>query len=370
MNDIESARTGYTKLYHPRGPLVSLPVVGDTPLAMFAYVTAMLDAGFVVAAPGLESGEEREMVSGVLRSCYEHDGEVTDTILLYAANEAMEWSFLKIYLNSEADVQAFESACGVTLDSLPIYEGKDKPKRDGTTVAKKYIAKLARPVPVVFMANPKWSEEEANAAKAKNALYTKPKRVFVRWADAPTAAPTATEPPKPSEFDIAVEAWSVRLKNVISTDDMNKLIPMVKAIADEAIRRRAWTMCLETADAHKWLLDKDSRLFRHAAELPLTPSEPPKPVPPAAAPTPVPTTPPPPDDVHPLVAEWKTKLNPDTVNLAKLNGDLLTAFKGIVKSNPLRSEIWVMLVEFAQTNGCRFDKDAMKFVEVAADGMP
>lgn len=367
MSDIESARTGYTKLYHPRGPLVGLPVVGDTPAAMFAYVTAMLDAGFVVAAPGLEVGEEREMVSGVLRSMFEREGEVTDTILLYAADEGMKYSFLKLYLNDDADVKAFESACGFKLDMLPVYEGKDKPERDGGKIAQKYIAKLLKPAPVVFKQNPKWIKEEAEAATAKGALYQKPKRIFVRWADAsPVTAPT--EPQKTSELDIATDAWKVRLANVIGTDDLNKLIPMVKAIVDEPIRKRAWTMCLEFADAKKWAFDSEKRIFRDIVEM--TP-------PPAAAPTPKASMPPPDEAVEPLIAEWQKKLSGDIVKdfegatredslrgMAKLNGQILTDFKAIPKSSSLRGDIWVMIDEFAQKYGCQFDRHvAMKFVE-------
>lgn len=360
MTDTESARTGYTKLYHPRGPLVSLPVVGDNPAAMFACVTAMLDAGFVVAAPGLEVGEEREMISGVLRSTFEKDGEITDTILLYAANEAMEWSFLKLYLNSDADVQAFEAACGVKLDNLLVYDGKDKPKRDGSTMAKKYIAKLPRPVPVLFKQNPKWDAEENAKVVASGKLYTVPKRVFIRWADAPTptTAPPGDGAPPLNEMEVAFSAWKMRLQGVQVLDDMNKLVPMVKAITDEPIRKRAWTMCLEFADGKKWVFDANAKVFKHAAEM----TAPPPPTqPPVAAPPP--SEPPPPDDVHPLIAEWQKKLDPVTVNLQKLNGEILTAFKAIVKQNPLRGEIWVMLRDFASANGCDFDQPSMNFVE-------
>ena len=369
MNDTESARTGYTKLYHPRGPLVSLPVVGDNPASMFAYVTAMLDAGFVVAAPGLEVGEEREMVSGVLKSTFENDGEVTDTVLLYAANEAMEWSFLKLYLNSDADKQAFEAACGVKLESLLVYDGKDKPKRDGTAVAKKYIAKLARPAPVVFKQNPKWSEEESKAAVAANKPYTKPKRVFVRWADAaaPSQTPAvATPTPAASEFDLAVAAWKLRLEKMLAVDDMNKQISLVKAIENETIRKRAWTMCLEFAREHKWVLDIQAGVFRHAAEMP---SRVPidhsaaASLPPVAAP---PLPPPPPDEsaVDPIIAEWTKKLDPLTVNLDKLNGEVLAAFRAIPKGK-LRDQLWVMLWGFSEQNGCQFDSKSMKFVDVS-----
>lgn len=366
MTDIESARTGYTKLYHPRGPLVSLPVTGENPAAMFACVSAMLDAGFVVAAPGLEVGEEREMVSCVLHSNFERDGEVTPTVLLYAANEALEWSFLKVYLNEQADVNAFESACGVKLESLPVYDGTNKPKRDGSVVAKKYITRLPNHVPVVFKQNPKWSEEENAKCIAAQKPYTTPKRVFISWADAP---PPSAEPPKPSELDVAVEAWKVRLANVIGVDDLNKTVPIVKAIVDGPIRMRAWTMCLELADSKKWVFDKDKRVFRHAAEMTAPP-------PPTEAPK---AAPPPPDDgVPPLIATWTKKLAGDVLKdfegstrqdsergLAKLNGDILKDFKAIAKSDPQRGDVWVMVVDFANKYGCEFDTTQMKFAETA-----
>lgn len=377
MNDNDPARTGYTKLYHPRGPLVSLPVVGETPAAMFAWVTAILDAGFVVAAPGLDVGEEHEMASAVLHSTFEREGEITDTILLYAANEGLEYSFLKIYLNNDEDVKGFEACCGVRLDNIPTYDGKDKPKRDGGTVARKYIVKFPRPVSVVFKQNPKWSEEESAKAIAAQKPYTTPKRVFVRWADAPasgqpaatapsTPAATPPSPPQgPSERDIAAEAWRVRLANVIGVDDMNRLTPMVKAITDEGIRKLAWTMCMDAADARKWVFDKDAKMFRHAAELALTPATTP---PPPSAPPPPPDMvdfPPPPDEAPdpPLIVSWKKKLDPETVNLSKMNGELMTAFKSIGKNEPLRGQVWRMFIEFGQKHGCNIDSQTMKFVE-------
>lgn len=368
MNDTESARTGYTKLYHPRGPLVSLPVVGDTPAAMFAYVTACLDAGFVVAAPGLEVGEEREMINGILRGDFEHDGEVTPILLLYAANEAMKFSVLKVYLNNDEDVRAFESACGFKLDALPVYEGKDKPERDGGKLATKFIFKLPKPVPVIFKQNPKYSEEEAATAKAANKPYIKPRRLFLRWADAATAE--VPHAPPLTDMQVAESAWKMRLSTVQVLDDMNKILPMVKAIVDEHIRKRAWTMCLDFADGKKWVFDPAAKVFKDAAEVATTtPPTTPSPPPPAQ------TAPPPPDDlpaVPPLIAAWQKRLGPDTINLmniggtlnlTKMNGEILTHFKSIGKAEPERGNVWVMIVEFAQKHGCEFDTGTMKFVE-------
>ncbi len=363
--DSEAARTGYTKLYHPRGALVSLPVVGETPSAMFAWVTSLMDAGFVVSAPGLEVGEEREMASAVLHSTFEREGEITPTILLYAANEGLEYSFLKLYLNNDEDVKCFEAACGVKLDSLTVYDGKDKPKRDGSTVAKKYIIKLPKPVAVVFKVNPKWDAEESAKALAAGKPYTVPKRIFVRWADlaAPEAVPQqtqpATQPPvtaHTSDMDVAVAAWKARLANVIGKDDLNKLIPMVKAITDESIRKKAWTMCLDFADTKKWVFSKEKTIFIDSAEV----------TPPVAS---TPVSPPPDDEpaVAPLVATWQKKIagvDLNTFTTATLNDSMLPEFKKIPRSEgKVRDEIWVMLSEFANKYGCKFDTQTMKFID-------
>jgi len=358
--DGEIVNHGWTKLYHPRGPHVSLPVTGDTPAAMFACVSAMLDAGFVVAAPGLEVGEEREQVSAVLRSTFERDGEETPTVLLYSANTSLEWSFLKIYLNDEADIVAFQQACHVKLLELPVYDGKDKPKRDGSSVSKKYIVNLAKPVPVVFKQNPKWSEEENAKAIAAQKPYTIPKRIFVRWADAPPPAPPGDGTPPLTDMQVVEAAWKARLQGVQVLDDLNKLLPMVKAIVEEPVRKLAWGMCVDFGKAKNWVFDKDDKkVFRHAVEMTATPS----PTKPAVA-----TPPPPPDDTPPLIAAWQKRLVLENANLAKLNGPLVTDFKSIGKTEPARQDVWIMLSEFAQQHGFKFDASAMKFVANA--GVP
>lgn len=352
---------------------MSLPVIGDTPAAMFAYVTALMDAGFVVAPPGLEAGEEKELINGILRGAIEHDGEETPTLLLYAANEGMEWSVLRVYLDTPDDVKAFEAACGVKLDAIPVYEGKDKPKRDGSKTAQKYIFRTAKPVPVIFKQNPKYDEAEAAAALAANKPYTKAKRIFLRWDGVAPAADQPPAGPAPlTNFEVAVSMWKMRLENVQVLDDINKMIPLVKAIENKEIRSRAWTMCLEKAAANKWGVDPVSKIFRHLAEIGATPpptqpaptAQPVTPAPVAAPPPPDEPPPPPPDDVHPLIAEWQKRLDPVTVNLAKLNGEVLSEFRKIVKSNPLRGDVWIMLVDFATRNGCKFDQATMKFIEV------
>lgn len=172
---------GWTKLYHQRGPQVTLPVMLGTPAEMFAAVGAYLDAGFLVVAPGLEEGEEREHVAYVVHGEHERDGQTTPFLLLYAANEAMKFSFLKVYLNKPADIAAFEFASGLKLNSIPVYIGQDKPERGKSKQVDRYVIAAPAAFEVVFKQNPRWSETDAAAHQSRGEMYAVPRRVFVRW---------------------------------------------------------------------------------------------------------------------------------------------------------------------------------------------
>src|ERR1017187_10576470 len=65
----------------------------------------------------------------------------------------------------------------------------------------------------------------------------------------------------------------------------------------------------------------------------------------------------------PLLEEWKKKLDPDTVNVAVLNGALTTEFKAIAGKHPERTKVWKMMLDFAESFGCRFDHGERKFME-------
>src|SRR5688572_8662837 len=92
---------GWLKLFHPAGPLVTFPLLDVSPIGAMAAVTAYLDAGWLAYAPGLEAGEEREEIGWCLRTFIDKQGEVTPSILLYPANDAMKFSILRVYLNTE-----------------------------------------------------------------------------------------------------------------------------------------------------------------------------------------------------------------------------------------------------------------------------
>lgn len=181
---------GWVKLYTNRGAHVTVPVTVERRdyAAMLANVHAMLDAGFQIEAPGLEEGEEREMVGWVLKGEFERDNETTQFVCLYADSDQLTWSFLKIYLNKPADVEAFEFASKMKLASLPLYVGNDKPQRGAAQKTDKFILRAPKPFGVVFKKNPKHDNTEEGKMK--------PARLFVRWADQKTGdTPTAEGKP-------------------------------------------------------------------------------------------------------------------------------------------------------------------------------
>lgn len=185
----DKSECGWVKLYAKSGALVTLPVTEKVLdyRAMLANVEAMIEAGFSVLAPGLEQGEEKEMVRWVCVGEIEQDGgkRLTPYVMLYIDHEKLKYSFLKVYLNTPEEVAAFEFASGFTLAKLPVYVGDNRPERGKSTAIDKFIIEAKRPFGVVFGPNPRYSKADHDAAKAKvpAAPYSIPSKIFHRWAD-------------------------------------------------------------------------------------------------------------------------------------------------------------------------------------------
>ncbi len=183
--------TGWTRLYHPAGVQVTIPIPLDVPIgadaaqAALASVSTLLDAGWAVDAPGLEEGEQKQEVVSVSRR-ESKDG--TPIVAFYLSHPKTMKKFLHQYLNKTEDVQAFEVATGLKLESIPLWMGErdiDKDHRE----AGKYIIPLARPIHLVWTVNPKWQQWSAEGGKATGAIEPH-KRILVRY-DAPQSAPAA-----------------------------------------------------------------------------------------------------------------------------------------------------------------------------------
>lgn len=174
-----SAICGWTKLFHPSGAQVTVPLPLGEPLtvgaaqSIFQSVNALLEAGWLVNMPGLEEGERVEEIRHVVRRVkINDDGTETPVVDLYP--ERANFRILGVYLNTPQDIQAFESACDAHLGDLPLYEGDNAIERGKGPKTDKYVFSLSRSARVVLKQNPRWEGEEDKKH---------PKRLFVRWLD-------------------------------------------------------------------------------------------------------------------------------------------------------------------------------------------
>lgn len=187
---------GWVKLYTPTGALVTLPVSSTSKIdyaMMLSNVNAALAAGWLVTEPGLEEGEKTEQIGYVVRREKENakDGSLTPIIDLYPAHDAMKFSVLSIYLNTPKDVEEFENASGIELESIQKYAGSNKIERGKARSTDALIKASPRPFGVVWKDNPKYDPTETDATKKK------PKRLFVRWQSTTPATSQPAEPTQP-----------------------------------------------------------------------------------------------------------------------------------------------------------------------------
>ena len=169
-------------------------------------------------APGLEEGEQQDDVGYLVRVTHESNGKATPYLLLYSANESQRYSFLKVYLNTERDIAAFELASGVKLATLKEYDGGYKLERGKSAKTDAYIHRV-KPFGVVYKTNPKFVEADREAAVKRGEVYKVPQRLFVRWADQheqatetkpaatpaqPTPVPAADEPTPTQQHERAL----------------------------------------------------------------------------------------------------------------------------------------------------------------------
>jgi len=187
--DSNTQVTGWTKLFHPAGAQVSLPVPleplsGEQARAMFNSVAALIDAGFLVSAPGLEDGELAEEVNAVsLRNARDE----TPMIDFYSSNMKLLKKFMHAYLNNEQEVADFEAATGLHLADLTVYDGTLAIARDDNK-AGKYITPLPRPIKLVWKLSPKWEEWKAAGGEGQEPH----KRLLVRYETGKPLAKPAT----------------------------------------------------------------------------------------------------------------------------------------------------------------------------------
>lgn len=179
-NAFECWTTGYL----PTGRKVSFTLSAETPAALIAlaldFDRQLITAGIQTTEPGLDEGEFSETVGAMVKRMKgNQDGTQTPVIDIYLENDALKWAFLKVYLNTAEDIEAFTLATGYTLNDLPEYESGTAIERGkNAALDAKYIRKPRKPARFVWQNNPRYEEESM-----------KPKKLFVRWmtGDTPVA---------------------------------------------------------------------------------------------------------------------------------------------------------------------------------------
>lgn len=233
---MENINNGWVKLFTPTGAQVTLAVPMDgsvlpfeTAAAALKSIENLLEAGWLVEAPGLEEGEQKQEVVSVSRR-ESKDG--VPIVAFYLAHPKTVKKFLHKYLDTEKDVRDFEAATGLRLDSIPCWPGErdiDKDHRE----ASKYIVPLPRPVKIVWAINPKWKKWSEEGGKATGAIEPH-KRILVRY----DVAGVPAAPAKPATNALkneAVVSQTVRMYGDGSSVGNN---PNEQAIYDAFVKER------------------------------------------------------------------------------------------------------------------------------------
>jgi hypothetical protein len=100
MEQTLSPITGWTRLYHPAGVQVTIPIPLEKPISpetaqsALTSVSSLLDAGWLVDAPGLEEGEQKQEVVSVSRR---ESKDNTPIVAFYLAHPKTLKKFLHAY---------------------------------------------------------------------------------------------------------------------------------------------------------------------------------------------------------------------------------------------------------------------------------
>lgn len=224
---------GWVKLFTATGAQVTLAVPMDGSVLPFESAAAalksvenLLAAGWLVDAPGLEEGEQKQEVVSVSRR---EGKDGVPIVAFYLAHPKTVKKFLHCYLNTEDDVRAFEAATGLRLDAVPCWPGErdiDKDHRE----AGKYIVPLPRPVNLVWAINPKWQNWSAEGGKATGAIEPH-KRILVRY-DVPAA------PARPATGALKAETAAQTVARMYGDGTQVKDDPQVQVVYDAFVKAR------------------------------------------------------------------------------------------------------------------------------------
>jgi hypothetical protein len=176
MQKMTEQNYALVSLYHPTGAKVSIPlslaetITKGQASFLVESVDQLVAAGFTVNLPGLMDGENFEQIGfAVRREKVNDDGTVTPVMDVYPVNG--NFRLIGMYLNSLENIKAFETATGLCVEKMLLWDGStiERGKKPATD---KYVTALKAPAKLVWKFNPKWEGDTDDKH---------PKRLFVRW---------------------------------------------------------------------------------------------------------------------------------------------------------------------------------------------
>lgn len=186
---------------------------------------AMIDGGLAVREQGIEAGELTRDIRYLLRRKQKNDdGSFTPIIDLYAGN----FRWVACWLNDDAQIAAFEQACGVELARMPISATPVKEYDPSDPDIANLFTVLGTPAQIVYKDNPRWHENLNEDDKKKIS-----KRLFVRWLNVPATSPTM--PPETRQA-----------ASTLGTGSQGRRLPVAAQNAGNAGNPSAGAMRVET----------------------------------------------------------------------------------------------------------------------------
>jgi hypothetical protein len=163
-------------LFHPSTAKVNIPLdlvtelTADQATNLVKSVDTLIAAGFTVNLPGLMDGENYEQIGAAVRREKQNDDSTVTTVVdVYPVNG--NFRLIGMYLNTADDIKNFETATGLKIDAMPLYDGAPI-ERGKNTRLDKFIVPVKTAAKLVWKLNPKW-EGDNDQRHAK--------RSFVRW---------------------------------------------------------------------------------------------------------------------------------------------------------------------------------------------
>lgn len=148
---MNESNTIWAKAYTPAGVQVGITIaIENGQLKPAIELDNMIaNAGYLVTPPGVEQGEDIEIMSHVSRRMHtsKKDGTVTPVIAFYHENTALNWKYDHMYMNTPEQIAAFEQVTGLTLLNIPEWEASSFLDRSDAK-ASKYIVTTTKPIKV------------------------------------------------------------------------------------------------------------------------------------------------------------------------------------------------------------------------------